>query len=597
MNAVEDNDLVPEAELYELFRPRRPEADKFREAVERRIAEKQRERDELEARMQTSAWRTALARRAAAVLPPDVATALFGGKLLATALALPALVLASTVGAFVASTRSLARSKRDAAPATRANRLDREIQPLNRDMSVGRGLVFAIQGGAVLGMLAPLFLGGGHAIDVVVALLVISMAALTISVRGFAQAGLLARGEVAQLCAGLLIAVFMGCFLWSSSARSASPESELGLTWSACVVLAGLLACAWFASRANKMPRWSLAFIVAWIALMALVQPSGWTRSSPANLRNDLTDFVATTSNLSGWNEAEITFEALRSVHAELPDLTHLRAAVGQAIDRGEECHPVVWTAATRMELIDTEHWRTLAAREMEAYKLDRLLASDGKLHMQKYDAYELDMLLATRELTAEQRERLAARIEATWPKLEDERALDKAALCVRLFEALDRSDAIERHRDDVSALLRRHWVSARRARVFARIGGFTSDPDKFRTSFDNATWLAIDLIARVGTPPEIDLRVVRGYLRAESAVDGLLLRETWPDVQAVERAALFRLERQIGLSPRSWLAALLGERVLIGTLLIVALCLIAIRNAPPSDADALSRANQGAQP
>jgi hypothetical protein len=313
-------------------------------------------------------------------------------------------------------------------------------------------------------------------------------------------------------------------------------------------------------------------------------------------LRGYLASFEAHTDELRGWSEAEVTYVALRSTRAELPDLAHVRAAVELAIDHHDDSHPTVWTAAATMHLIDIEHWRTLAARPLEQHKLDQWLASSGRLHLIEYDAYQLDMLLATRELTGEQCERVAARIEASWPAPGDDRALDRAALCVRLFDTLGRQDAIERHRADVHELLRRHWISGRGTGPFAKIGGFSSYPAKLRTSFDEATWRAVDLIARCGAPPEIDMRLLHGYLRTESAAHGLI-GETYAELKATERAALLRLEREIGLPSRHWLATLLGERVLIGSTLIVALCFLAIRFAAPTGDDALAHARSRTEP
>jgi hypothetical protein len=55
--------------------------------------------------------------------------------------------------------------------------------------------------------------------------------------------------------------------------------------------------------------------------------------------------------------------------------------------------------------------------------------------------------------------------------------------------------------------------------------------------------------------------------------------------LKAHERASLLRLEREIGMPERPLPQVLLGERMWISTLLIVALCFLAIFSSPPGSA------------
>jgi hypothetical protein len=101
--------------------------------------------------------------------------------------------------------------------------------------------------------------------------------------------------------------------------------------------------------------------------------------------------------------------------------------------------------------------------------------------------------------------------------------------------------------------------------------------------------------MARLGVPEGIDLRLLRGYLRRESLARPVFF-EPSSHRSALSRASLLRLEEEIGLPDRSWVEALLAERLLIATSLIVALCLVAIRLAPPA-AGGTRVAGSGAQP
>ena len=132
-------DLVPEEELHDLFAPRRPDPDSFREGIDRRIRERE-EEEPVESRF----WR-----RVAGFMPIDPvilglagggAAKGFGGKVFTAALALPILILVTTVGGFFASVRSLRRSVADAA----------EQSSLARQQEIG-----AVAGNADRGGFAP----------------------------------------------------------------------------------------------------------------------------------------------------------------------------------------------------------------------------------------------------------------------------------------------------------------------------------------------------------------------------------------------------------------------------------------------------------
>jgi len=87
----------------------------------------------------------------------------------------------------------------------------------------------------------------------------------------------------------------------------------------------------------------------------------------------------------------------------------------------------------------------------------------------------------------------------------------------------------------------------------------------------------------------------MRSLLRRESHSLPVLLNSL-AYLKAESRASLLRLERQLGLPARTWVESLLAERLLLAAIMIVALCLIAIRLAPPA-VDPMKAAGAGAQP
>jgi hypothetical protein len=596
MKPNQGSELVAEAEVRELFRRRRPDAKSFREGVAQRIAGA--ERDGAASSNEPSSHAQGVEqgprgwRRAAAVLPPELASILLGvGKGWSAALLLPALLLAAAVGAFAASARSIRRSARDAGPVhPAASRTDFE-RALHAHPKVR--VLGLLQFGPLLVMATPFWFGRQHAVDVIFALLLLSMFAVAFAVRGLSKSGLLERRIMMHVSFSVLTTLFMGCFMWSSSLNFFDIDSRLGLHWSGAVTLLGLLALLVLFPRSAPFQGFAYFLVVGLALLGLLVAPGFTTRSSPAAVREFVELDELDVNELRGWSEVSDSVEALAAVGASLPDLSTLRGQVTSAIEQGAEAHPRVWTAAARMKLVGPEHWAQLAQRKMMAYKLDQLLASDGPHYSQDYDEFELHMLLAVRELSASDCELLVRRIERSWPAPGAERALDAAAQCVRWFDLLGRSDLAEARRDDVRAILERHWVADGGA--FARIGGFSSFPEKIRSSLPGPTALGVELMARFGAPEAIDLELLRAYLRGESAWSGPLIQSP-RYLNATARAALLRFDRQIGLPERGPLDRILGERLLIATLLIVALCLYSVRSARALE-EPLALASRGAQP
>lgn len=605
MSPREHVDLVPAEELYGLFAPHRPERAAFRAGIERRVAARAAgrgdgEADENEPDVAEEPAHASFWRRAAAWLPLDpqgaalggasVAKAL-GGKVLPAALALPALVLATAFGGFAAAARSLRRSKADAAPVDHDARrlLWKRGSQTNRTVGPKAALPLLIQFGAPAAFLVTWLLDRGLAIDLLTLVLVLSMAALCVSVRSFARAGLLTRPDVTRLTVALQLAVLGGCFLWLHSLRVADDASDVGMGWGASVLVAGIVACL---LAGGQRKRASVALALG-LGVTLLLNTPGVTRSSPSSLRAQLADLELEPQDLARWEDAAAIHGALRAVGARIPDLADARERIARAMRSEQSLHPLVLTAAWRMGLVGDADWRAHAARRLEAYTLDEL-QRDGRLSPTPYYQYLIPMLLAARQLTPEERERVTHTVLACWPEEGAHGALERALACVRMLDALGRGDLVARQQGRTLALLRDCWISGEGARLFAKVGGFTSNPDKFVTSFDDQTLYGVELMARFGVPAGIDLWLLRSHLRRESHGQPLFL-ELSPELQAVPRASLLRLREEIGMPPRSWLAALLAERVLLATLLVVLLCLGAIRLAPP--VVEAERRTRGAQP
>lgn len=555
--------------LRGLLAPHRPDPRAFRAGVERKLRERA-------GASGAQSAEPARASRVAALLPPQVAGALGvagGGKGLTLGLALPALVVASTFGAFAAGAGALARATRGLPALEGRARL--ALDPRRGRSSA---LLLGVQVGSLAALLASGLFGSRLGLDVLCLALLAAQLALTASVRELGGAGLLTRAEVARACTGLLASVLGGVFLWRR-AFGLHDDSDLGPAWPVVLVLAGLVACVAVARRQGPRARGGTGFVLAWAAFLVLLDPFGCTRSSPEALRASFPRLTSGAEELSGWKEAAATWEALRATGAAPPDTSALRAEVERAIEQGVDAHPQVWSAAARMELVDEAHWGLLAARAGEAYALERLVRSP-RYDPTPYYGYRVPMLLAARPPTETERAALVAALTAVLDGEHEPLALRPALAAVRALEQLGRADLVAERGERLRALLVRHWIDARPLQLFARPGGFSAHPDTVTSSLPEATYEGLSLLARVGVPAPIDRVRMRGYLRNECVSVPLGL-DPKPELHAFARAALLRLEREVGLPPRSFLERLLAERLLACSALLVALCLLALALAP----------------
>jgi hypothetical protein len=379
--------------------------------------------------------------------------------------------------------------------------------------------------------------------------------------------------------------------VWATQFHLPDASSTLGVGWSFSVLLVGVCLCLRLTSKAPK-PR---KFRETWLGfalllpILLVTNPLCWTRSSPAALRDQLASMQLNPGELGDWSEAAALHHTLQSLGAPLPDLSELKTKLESAIDSGVDCHPEVWSSALQMDLIDAAHRARLAQHPYEQTKLSDLRTRSGALRYIRFEAYLVGLLREELDGDPALRRHIADRIEASWPEPDAYGPLEDALLCVRALDAIGATTRADALREPTQALLVSHWVSSG-AWFFSKAGGFTSDPVKFRTSFDDQTWFAVQLMERFGVPPEIDLRLLRGHLRTESRV---MFFDTAFSLNAMSRASLRVLEDKIGMPPRSPLQRVLDERLLIASLLLVGLCLLAIRLAPSFEPDT----SRGAQP
>ncbi len=574
-------EVVPERELVELFRARRPDADAFRREVDRRIREKEADapRTDGDPSRDTNSFRAEFVRRAAALFAfdPTGTSAGLGGslKFVAAVFALPFAMLVASVGAFVAGLRSVGRS---AARASEPHAGAQASKPAGMRYAVGSGLAQWMQSAGMVVVLCAVYVCAEWAMDLLALLLLLSTSALVLVVRGLSEWGQLTQRKVERFATMILGGVMFGVFLWAALLDIPDGTSSAGFGWAAGIIAIGLLIFPLVSGRKlGALDAWrSLAFVV----LVLVLNPTGVTKSSSGSVRRQLESVRLDAADLANWRDAGGAYAALESAHAALPDMSRVERELDRALEQGLDAHPGMWTSAERMGAVRDDQWERLASRNLQAQHLDQLTAQRGPLQLQGYYSYLVPMWLATRSPTAEQRKELAERIEASWPAADRHDPLDQVVMIVGMLDELGLRERADALRPAVHELLRSSWINES-ADLYANLGGFTPDAKKFRMSFVPATANAVSLMDRFGAPDGIDLRRVRGNLRSESRAFPLVF-ELFPRVKLEARAALLRLEEGIGVPPRSWFEALLGERMTIAAILTVLLCVFAIRTAPP---------------
>ncbi|QDV05634.1 hypothetical protein Poly30_11330 [Planctomycetes bacterium Poly30] len=578
---------ITEAELLGLFERRRPDAEAFR----RRIADRTANGDAPtssathEAAPFTRSESPRPWTRAAALLPAHLS----GVKLIPAALVWPLLVLAAALGGFVFGKRSLQKSMDIDRQSERSSGEDRSGFLLT---ALSLGMHFLI--------LVALAVGGVRVTDAILVVLLVGMFSFVWVVRVSARAGRVTRAEVAQQALTLLDALLMGGAFWFLTPLGGASLEKLHATWTIVPLAAGIIAI-----HAITGQRGRIGSMLVWIVLIALFwNPLGITNSSPDSLREQGERYELDVHDLARWKEAAAISTALadvdeRPVHPSFR--VPLEREVAHAVREPDGVHPVVWMSADAMGLIGPNEWAQLALHQSERLEslkdhIQRTIEGEEPQGISRtiYQQFDVLMLLATEELDGSAREALARMVLANWPNSGEHGALQQAVACLRLLERLDRLDLIEGRRQAARQLVADHWIANARPFRFARVGGFSPDPAKFRTSFDDSTLAGVLLMARFGVPDSVDLYLLRGYLRYSTRAFGRIgRREPLAYLHGLGRAALMRLDRQIGLPPRTWFERLMDLRMILVVLLVVGLCLTAIRIAPP---DPLSSGN-GALP
>lgn len=593
------DDLVPsDEELLGLFERRRPSADAFADRVKARIAEREAEVHG-EAREKTagaSEWSDGFRSpdgtvapmakwsRVAALLPLKSA----GLKAIPAALAWPLLLLIATMSGFYYGRRSLSDSLEERGPDGAAEQ-EVETWPhgsrgddarLPSSMKWLGALVF---GGPVV----VLVFGGSWAVEILLGLLCLLMLGLALAVRDLASKGGLERKDVAQVTAIILMGALVSGALMGSKYPGAAAHVGPGRGWAFVALVLGVVACFSLGGSTRKARGFALWGVVC----VVLLNPFCYTSSSRASIASQLKSSAEDlrVEEPIGWEQAATLHTALVDTGAETPDLGDLARRVSEKLLSEETLNALTIGPAVDMGLISTEH--LLESSLGRGHMTERVMAAiedrvaggnSSRIWLPSIHKYRVELLAASGGLDERSREGLTELVLDHWPAIGEFQALRAALDCVHWLDALGRDDKIESLRQRAYELLSRYWMSKARTGFLGDAGGFMAQPGEHQFSSTTTTLEAVELMARFGIPDAVDPFLVRGYLRQEASTLPLFFM-FHSYLKADARAALLRLESQVGMPRRTWFEWILAQRLFIVSFLLALLCILAVWMAPRS--------------
>jgi len=590
-----------ESELREALRPLRPDPEAFRRGFDAKLRERGQSAAGSE-REHAVEWKSAAAVLPLGLLQPTLfgAPVVVAGqkvtlKGLATALALPALSIAMLAMAFVGTMRAAGRV-RSGDDSQRAQ-ADRAIAAWWRQHCLHALLTLAVL----------LFLALTMPAEAVVLILILSMILITVELTQLSRAGAASRARVGELTSGFLGALLVLAVAFGSFAEGLRTQ-RVPEYWIPLALVFGHFACFTIGRwKRAWTPRRKLSTAALFGAASLLVVGFATVKLRPldpsqmagyaSHFDSELPETLAwiELGQIGGWlrDHSDVEFDPTgpRRVIEEA-----WRTQGAQLLENGFALFSLA--GAARLDLLPEDMWQAVRAQP----RTRSLLDADGPINSP--GAFELSIRALVREPLAEsERDHLAQRLRAGWPAPDAEPALERMAAICELLELLDRPLPAEPYRADAHRALSLHWHGGSDSRRFA--AAFVADTAMLEIRsipppmMLDATHDAVLLMQRFGVPDSISTARVRAFLR-RAATPSMIEVLSPSSIQVLStqawryRAAATLREAleigdirsdEVGLAQR-----ILSERILIGTLLLVALCLFATLRMSEPAGDGLSR-------
>ncbi len=323
--------------------------------------------------------------------------------------------------------------------------------------------------------------------------------------------------------------------------------------------------------RLNKP--WFIAGVLSGCLVMALCSKSYWGGANSADVRQYVESFDGNGIGLwddwadyAGWlNEAGVGFD---------------QDTVLTRFQQDMDAHPTMrtWmlTAAARSGLIADSELLSYPDVQTERNRLTDAQRIDQPILNLKTEYFRIFALASSNDLAQTDRDVLANRLMVDWDQLAsndlDYRRLESALLISELIEKLDSETVRDRRTADVHRWLVECQVT--QPRVFSNGGGFCSTMN-IDDSDRQATVAAISLMEAYGIPSELDIAMLRSYLRPNVLRD-LQSYNYVPRIVAKEK-----LERVPGLPSVTLADAMRSELPLWLAIMLVLLLAYATLSSP----------------
>jgi len=577
---------LDEAELRAALGPRRPDPAAFRKGVERALERREAQRLSLGARLLAAPERL---RMAASVLPPEIVgpaatgAAVVGKKLTLKAIpalfALPAVSLVMLLVTFVGGIRSLGR-----APAGPA-RPDGDADAVVRDWWRRHKAVTQLIGLALIVLLVL-----KHS-EAAVLVILASMACMVLILAELGRHGLATRDRIGRILGRMLMSIGLYAIFFGGLVRYDQGRLLVLL------LVAGGLACLVLCRAVTweRIRRWILdpipmrvrdpittfslrvlsgAFAV-FLALVALgmgVQVVHWLLSRPpdrAELVRWVEGFDETDAKREDWDAWARVVASLQRDGGPPPALQRIVAAAevvsAASMPRDE--------ALVLVGLAGPEALRHVAGN-LDVRFYAREDAPPLKYSHSTWLRSGLSAHLALGTLTPDEIERLAWSIEGIYPESDSPAAVSVIRRLIETQDRLGHPEFAGRHRQEALAAIQT---------LLSRWDGFlAANPPQWVSdlaSLHDAVWLVerfdlADTLAGASITSQC-----RALARAGVYENQRLLRVGGKPAENVAAVTLRDLARFVP-EPGVW-ERVLEQRVLLGTALLVALCLVATGRAP----------------
>lgn len=555
--------MVDERDLLQLFEQRRPDPDRFAVGIAARLAERGGQGGNSQHAPGNQESQSRQLPRAAGWLPIHLS-----GSKLWIWLCMPALLLAGSWITMVAAASSIRRSLSGGQPTAPS-------KPRQRSSALRTRVVSALTTVAVCAaMFVPVLLGWPYLFDAIIVAGLASMLALAVLIRGSAHRGEADRHEVARLCIGLLqvLLIFTVVHVMHGMRGGGSYQ---WLVASSIAVALGIFALIRYAPSEVVG---GLMFTGFFLAMMC--KPSPASHDHPPTLAQAQAYVAAPgiKTHNTRVSKYRSTLLALRAAGASL----NPPADIGERFTNGiigTSLSTFGLTECARLGLFDDQQWQRIASTAPYKRRIAKLQSGDEPVPVKPYNSYRLRMI-SSGDLSEQKRDEFAAQLIANWP---DEHARTPLATCRLITNGLDwlgRSELADAQESRVHrALVRQQEQSGWRIGGFAELSG--SNLDKRLPADD----IAMPLIARFGLPADLNLHALRSHLQKRSLLPNpkYATYEGANDDAFEAFAHLQQLDAQMGPLPnRSLWRLLIDERLLWSMIAMVLLCFYSVWVAPP---------------